>query len=264
MASITEKRLSLHRDIDKLAQENDALRLQIGELQHLANMGLASYMIAHEINNLLTPIGTYAGLALDNPKDEELGRKALGKAVRNCERAAKIMESMLALANGQAQEKMNCRLAELVQDVFGCLARDFGRDGITVDIEIAEDLEVWVVPVQIQQVVMNLVLNAREAMLGGGGVLSIKAAERADRVEIEVSDTGDGIEACDLNEIFEPFFTTKKRSGNSAPGRLGAGLGLAFCRRVIEAHDGAISVESKRGEGSRFKIALPKPQSGND
>ena len=263
MASITEKRLSLHRDIDKLAQENEALRSQVGELQHLANMGLASYMIAHEINNLLTPIGTYAGLALDNPKDEELGRKALGKAVRNCERASKIMESMLALANGQAQEKTNCRLAELVEDVFGCLARDFGRDGITVDIEIAEDLEVWVVPVQIQQVLMNLVLNAREAM-PGGGVLGIKAVERADRVEIEVSDTGDGIEACDLNEIFEPFFTTKKRGGNSAPGRLGAGLGLAFCRRVIEAHDGAISVESKRGEGSRFKIALPKPQSGND
>jgi len=263
LASITEKRLSLHRDIDKLARENDALRSQIGELQHLANMGLASYMIAHEINNLLTPIGTYAGLALDNPKDEELGRKALGKAVRNCERASKIMESMLGLANGQAQEKTNCRLAELVEDVFGCLARDFGRDGITVHIEIAEDLEVWVVPVQIQQVVMNLVLNAREAMLGGG-VLRIKAVERADRVEIEVSDTGDGIEACDLNEIFEPFFTTKKMMANSPPGRPGAGLGLAFCRRVIEAHDGAISVESKRGEGSRFKIALPKPQSGND
>ncbi len=263
MASIAEKRLSLHRDIDKLAQENEGLKSQIGELQHLANMGLASYMIAHEINNLLTPVGTYAGLALDNPKDEELGRKALGKAVKNCERASKIMESMLALANGQEQEKRNCRLTNLVEDVFGCLARDFGKDGITVDIEMAEDLEVWVVAVQIQQVLMNLVLNAREAMLVGGGILSIKAVERADMVQIEVSDTGAGIGARDLNEVFEPFFTTK-RGGNSASGRPGSGLGLAFCRRVIEAHDGSISVESKSGEGSTFKIALPKPQSGNN
>ena len=257
MASITEKRLSLHRDIDKLAQENDALRSQIGELQHLANMGLASYMIAHEINNLLTPIGTYAGLALDNPKEEELGRKALGKAVRNCERASKIMESMLALANGQAQEKMDCRLAELVQDVFGCLARDFGRDGIKVDIQIAPDLEVRAVPAQIQQVLMNLILNAREAMLKGGGILRIKAEENTDAVEITVSDTGCGIEPSDLKEIFEPFFTTKKK-GSSPAGRSGCGLGLAFCRKVVEAHDGTISVQSKPAQGSTFKIVLPR------
>jgi len=234
------------------------LKSEVAELGHLANMGVASYMIAHEINNLLTPIGTYAGLALENPDDVELGKKALGKARRNCERASKIMESMLALANGQRQEKENCRLVELVDEVFGCLIRDFSRDQITVDIQIEEGLEAWAVPAQIQQLLMNLILNAREAMLERGGILCIKAEQRAHAVEITVSDTGEGIEASDLNNIFEPFFTTKKE-GKSPSGRLGSGLGLAFCKRVVEAHNGTISVESKPAEGSTFKIVLPKP-----
>jgi len=262
LASITEKRLSLHRNLEERRHENEALKSQLGHLQHLANIGVVSYMIAHEINNLLTPVGTYAGLALNNPDDEDLAKKALEKAVRNCERASKITESMLALANGQEQQKKSCRLITLLEEVFGCLARDFGKDGITVDIRIPEDLEVWAVPVQLQQVLMNLILNARETMLQGGGILTIKAMDNADTVAIEVRDTGEGIEPADLKGIFQPFFTTKR--GDSSPsGRLGAGLGLAFCRRVIDAHHGAISVESRPAEGSTFKIALPKPQSGN-
>lgn len=257
MASITGKRLSLHRDLQRRRAENAALESEIEELGRLANMGVASYMIAHEINNLLTPIGTYAALALKNPDDVELGKKALGKAVRNCERASKIMESMLALAGGRSQEKENCRLIELVDEVFACLVRDFSKDGITVGIQIAADLDVWAVPVQIQQVLMNLILNAREAMLKAGGILRIKAEEGADGAEITVSDTGEGIETSDLPEIFEPFFTTKGK-GKSPSGRLGRGLGLAFCKRVVEAHSGTIAVESKPAEGSTFKIVLPR------
>jgi len=257
LASTTEKRLSLHTDLQRRRAENAALKSQVEQLERLANMGVASYMIAHEINNLLGPVGTYAGLALKNPDDVELGKKALGKAVRNCERASEIMESMLALAGGRTQEKENCRLVELVNEVFACLVRDFSKDGIKVDIQIAADLEVWAVPAQIQQVLMNLILNAREAMLKGGGILRIKAEQGADAVEITVSDTGGGIEASNLEEIFEPFFTTKKK-GNSPSGRLGCGLGLAFCKRVVEAHNGTISVESKPAEGSTFKIVLPR------
>lgn len=258
MASITGKRLSLHRDLQRRQAENAALKSEVQGLGHLANMGVASYMIAHEINNLLTPIGTYAGLALENPDDVELGKKALGKAVRNCERASKIMDSMLALANGRSQEKENCGLAELVEEVFGCLVRDFSKDGITVDVQIADDLEVWAVPAQIQQLLMNLILNAREAMLKRGGILRIKAENSEREVKITVCDTGEGIEPSDLKEIFEPFFTTKNE-GNSPSGRLGSGLGLALCKRVVEAHDGTISVQSKPAEGSTFKIVLPRP-----
>jgi signal transduction histidine kinase len=262
LASIIEKRSSLHKRLENQQQDNDALKSQLAQLQHLANMGTVSYMIAHEINNLLTPLRNYAAVALENPDDRDFVEKALQKTVRSCERASKIMESMLAMSNGQTQEKKNSRLLTLVEEIFTCLCRDFAKDGITVETCIPEDLTVWGVPVQIQQVLMNLILNARDAMLPRGGVLTIKAAEKSDAVEIEVADTGEGIEPDDLNNIFESFFTTKTNKSPSYE-YSGAGLGLAFCKKIIAEHEGLISVESKPAKGSKFKITLPKPQSGN-
>ncbi len=262
MASITEKRLSLHKYLEEQQQENDALKSQLTQSQHLANMGTVSCMIAHEINNLLTPLRNYAALALDNPDDKSLTDKVLHKTVRNCERASKIMESMLSVANGQTQEKNNSRLLPLVEEVFTCLCRDFAKDGIIVETCIPEDLTVWGVPVQIQQVLMNLILNARDAMLPRGGILTVKATKKSDVVEIEVSDTGEGIEPADLKNIFDSFFTTKINKNTSSE-YSGAGLGLAFCKKIIAEHEGSISVESKPTKGSKFKLTLPKPQSGN-
>ena len=258
MASITEKRLSLHKYIEEKKQENDALKSQLAQIQHLANTGTISHMIAHEINNLLTPLKNYAAFALENPDDKSFVEKALRKTVRNCERASNIMESMLALANGQTQEKKNARLLALVEEIFTCLCRDFTKDGITVEIHIPEELTVRCVPVQIQQVIMNLILNARDAILPHGGILCVKATDTNDAVKIEVSDTGDGIEPADLKNIFDSFFTTKTNKNTSSE-YSGAGLGLAFCKKIIEEHDGLISVESKSSMGSRFKITLPKP-----
>lgn len=262
MASVTEKRLSLHKHLKVQQNQNEALKSQLAGLQHLANIGTVSYMIAHEINNLLTPLKSYSSFALSNPNDKALAQEALQKAVRNCERASKIVESMLALANGQTQERKNARLLDLIEEIFTCLCRDFSKDGITVEIQVPDDLTVWAVPVQIQQVLMNLILNARDAMLPRGGILAIKAKENTDAVEIEVTDTGNGIEQEDLKNIFETFFTTKMGK-RSAVKYSGAGLGLAFCKMIIDGHKGCITVESKPGNGSKFKIILPKPQSGN-
>jgi signal transduction histidine kinase len=96
-------------------------------------------------------------------------------------------------------------------------------------------------------------------MLPRGGVLTIKAKERDDAVQIEVSDTGEGIEPENMKNIFESFFTTKANKTLSSE-YSGAGLGLAFCKKIIDGHGGCISVESKVGEGSTFKIILPKQQ----
>ena len=104
---------------------------------------------------------------------------------------------------------------------------------------------------------MNLILNAREAMLNGGGVLTIEPQTTIDAVEIEVRDTGCGIATNDLENIFEPFFTTKGDKQPEAQ-RLGSGLGLAFCKQVVEEHRGCISVESEPTKGTSFKIILPK------
>ncbi|MHC4912981.1 MAG: sensor histidine kinase [Planctomycetota bacterium] len=258
MTNIVEKRLSLHKNLQDQRQLNGALKSQITQLQTLANVGTTTYMVAHEINNLLTPLGIFAELALKHPDDKALIEKALRKAVRNCKQASKIMESMLAVADGETQDKKNVPLMALVQEVFACLCRDFAKDVITVNIEIAEDLTVWGVRVQIQQALMNLILNARDAMLPHGGVLTIKACDTDTTVQIEIADTGCGIDRADLEKIFEPFFTTK--NDKNLPSRhSGSGLGLVFCKRIIDEHGGCVSVESKPAEGTAFKIILPKP-----
>jgi two-component system NtrC family sensor kinase len=259
LTRIIEKRLSLHKRLTNQQQQNDALQSQFTQLQALANIGTTTCMVAHEVNNLLTPLANFAALALKNPDDKLLSEKALQKVVRNCGHASKIMESMLAVANGQAQEKQNALLTALVENVFNCLCRDFAKDGIAVDMQIPQDLTVWAVPVQIQQVLMNLILNARDAMLPRGGILTIKAKDTAGDVQIELSDTGCGIEPADLKKIFQQFFTTKT-NGKLSLQHSGSGLGLFFVKRIIDDHGGCVSVESEPGRGSTFKITLPKPQ----
>jgi signal transduction histidine kinase len=257
LTSIIEKRVSLHKRLAEHQQQNKALKSQITHLQALANIGTITHMIAHEMNNLLTPVGNYATLAMKNLDDKGLLEKALTKTTQSYVRAAKIMESLLAMADGKQQKKKNVRLVVLIEEIFTCLCRDFSKDGITVKIRIPEELEVWAVPVQVQQVLMNLILNARDAMLPRGGILSIKATESSDAVQVEVADTGCGIEQGDIKKIFESFFTTKTER-NSVSRHSGSGLGLAFCKKIIDAHGGCISVESQPDKGSTFTITLPK------
>jgi signal transduction histidine kinase len=258
LTSIIEKRLSLHQRLAQQEEENRALKSQNLQLQALATLGSATCMIAHEINNLLTPLSSYAALAVQHPDDAELAKKALDKTVRNCQRAAKIMQSMLAMANGQKQQRERACVRTLVEEVFTCLCRDFSKDGITVETRIDNDLRVECVPVQIEQVLMNLVLNARDAMLPGGGILKVTAHADREQVAILVSDTGCGIPAEHLKNIFRPFFTTK--NGKDRPAGEGSGVGLAFCRRIVEAHDGRIDVASQPGQGATFTIRLPQKQ----
>ncbi len=256
MASIIDKRLALHQRLAKKEQEYTALKSQNVQLQALANLGSATSMIAHEINNLLTPLANYAALAARNPQDADLVAKVLDKTVRNCERASKIMSSMLTMANGRPQDRHRVSVFALVEEVFTCLCRDFNKDGIVVRMDVPQTLEIACVPVQIQQVIMNLILNARDAMLPGGGLLKITAVQNGPTVEITVADTGKGIAPENIESIFEPFFTTKAAQEGPAA-YSGSGVGLAFCKRVIDAHAGTISVESYPGQGTTFRVRLP-------
>jgi len=257
LTSIIEKRLCLHKELENQQKQNEHLKSRIGRLQMLSNMGAASFIIAHEINNLLTPVGNYAAMALRNPDDKALTEKALQKTAANCERASRAMNSILRMAGGDKPEKKKVRLAGLVEDAFECLCRDLKKDGITVKIDIPQQLEPAVEPIQIQQVLMNLILNARRAMIPGGGILTVAAQDNPDSVLIKVTDSGCGIEPEDTKRIFDPFFTGKQSDTKGAQ-KAGAGLGLFFCKEAIEAHGGSITVESQPGLGSTFEIILPE------
>ena len=269
MAGILERRQSIHRNLRGQQQLNGDLQSQINRVQPLVNLGLVSAMIAHEINNILTPLGNYAQLSLNNPDDIELAQKANLKTVKNSERATKILQAMLAMANGQRQEKIESPLKAMVDEIFVCLARDFGKDGIKVTIDIDDELTAWVDRICFQQVLMNLILNAREAFFASAqpgqrprnGSLIISASSQPDSVAIEVTDNAGGIGDENIESIFEPFFTTKNGSG--ALKKAGAGLGLPFCKRIVNAHGGTIDVTSQPGQGTTFTITLPNNENTN-
>jgi signal transduction histidine kinase len=255
LTSIIAKRRAVHRQLSEQQQRTEALEQEAAQLEELANLGSATAMIAHEINNLLTPLTNYAEIALQNPADKALTERALRKTAQNCRQAGKVMEGILAMANAGCAEKVQTPLLPLVNGVFDCLCRDFKKDGITVEIRLDNGLQVWAAPVQLQQALMNLILNAREAMIPRGGILTIEAEDRAEDVRISIRDTGCGIEPSEMKKVFDSFFSTKQRDSSS---HSGTGLGLSLCKKVVDAHNGSITVDSQPGKGTTFTITLPK------
>ena len=251
---------TLCRQVDLVQRQLSTLQDQLTESQRLATIGTIAAVIAHEFNNLLTPIVSYSQYALssaqsDSP-DMELIRKALAKAFSSAEKAGKICTSMLSLARGESSFGA-VDVQKLIDEVLLVLARDPQKDGIALRVQVQPNLRVSGDCVQLEQVLLNLLINARQAMLGKGGSLTVKAQkmDMANEVRIQVIDTGPGIPEKLLPRIFEPFFTTKGTTRNGEP--RGTGLGLSICKDIIEHHKGRIEVESTVGRGTTFTICLP-------
>ena len=250
---------ALAQGLAQMQAQLDSLREQLTESQRLATIGTIAAVIAHEFNNLLTPIVSYSQYALQSAEsdkpDMELIRKALGKAYQSSAKAGKICTSMLGLARGQSVCG-NVSVQSLVDETLSVLARDPKKDGIALRVQVQPDLVVNADAVQLEQVLLNLLINARQAMLGRGGSLTIKAQRtNEDEALIQVIDTGCGIPEKLLGKIFQPFFTTK---GTTRRGEAkGTGLGLAICKEIVENHNGRIQVESTVGAGTAFSIYLP-------
>ncbi len=251
---------SLTRQLELTQTQLESLRQQLTESQRLATIGTIAAVIAHEFNNLLTPIVSYSQYALQSAEsgepDMELIKKALSKAFQSSSKAGRICTSMLGLARGESSfGEVDVR--KLVDEVLMVLARDPQKDGIALRVQIQPNLLVYGDEVQLEQVLLNLLINARQAMLGKGGSLTVKAShgEDLEELKIQVIDTGPGIPEKLLPKIFQPFFTTK---GTARPGEAkGTGLGLAICKEIIEHHKGRITVQSEVGKGTTFTIYLP-------
>jgi signal transduction histidine kinase len=242
-----------------MQRQLEGLREQLTESQRLATIGTIAAVIAHEFNNLLTPIVSYSQFALQSAEsdkpDMELVRKALSKAYQSSTKAGRICTSMLGLARGESIFGQ-VSVQKLVDETLVVLARDPKKDGIALRVQVQPDLLVSGDPVQLEQVLLNLLINARHALLGKGGSITIKAQPTdAGEVRVQVIDTGPGIPEKLLHKIFDPFFTTK---GTTRKGEVkGTGLGLAICKEIIEHHKGRIEVQSEVGKGTTFSIYLP-------
>jgi signal transduction histidine kinase len=249
---------SLLGQLGEMQRQLDALRDQLTESQRLATIGTIAAVIAHEFNNLLTPVVSYSQIGLQSAKSEkpdmELVCKALSKAFIGAEKAGKICTAMLGLARGETTFS-KVSVQSLVDETLMVLARDPQKDGIALRVQVQPDLWISGDSVQIEQVLLNLLINARQAMLGKGGSLTVKASSEEGEVRIQVIDTGPGIPENLLPKIFQPFFTTKGTARKEES--RGTGLGLAICKDIIEHHKGRILVESQVGRGTMFSIFLP-------
>ncbi len=239
----------------ELEQQIETLRRQLIEAQKMTALGELVSTTTHEFNNVLMTIINYAKIGMRR-KDDESRDNAFEKILAAGERAAKITNSVLGMARNRSSSYEATDLPTLIEETLVLMEREFSKYRIGVDRQFDAVPQVRANGNQIQQVLLNLFINARQAMPEGGHVL-LKLAHDAetDMVDIVVRDTGQGIPAEKLPRIFEPFFSTK--SGPDATGKGGSGLGLASCRDIIESHRGRIRVASTIGKGTEFTIKLP-------
>jgi signal transduction histidine kinase len=242
---------------DSLVQqsETDQLRQQLLQAQKLSSVGALASSVAHEFNNILTTIINYTRMALRATQDEAGRTQALEKILKGSQRAATIISSMLGFARNNSTLREETDMVALIEEVLVLTEKDLSKHRIHVDKKFHGQPHAHVVPAQIEQVLLNLVINARQAMPRGGLLrLDVRDNPRTQTVEIRVADSGVGIPPERLRLIFEPFYTTKEPDEH---GHGGTGLGLSVCRQIIEQHHGRIRVESIVGKGATFTLKLP-------
>lgn len=257
----------------------DRIQRQLGQVGHLADhserillLGVLAASIAHEINNILTPVKAYAELALSAPDDRALVIKALERSAAGVERACRISEMILACARPLPRAVRSASPRSDVSAVVSRVVSDWsGPDPPTVRCEIEGGLMVAMDEFALEQLLVNLLLNARAAIVGGGTItIRARSTWNADGpgrcVKIEVEDTGCGIEPERLPHVFEPFssFGIYSVSGLSLDAgaisvadRKRTGLGLPLCKRLVADAGGQIGIESRVGQGTRVTVVLP-------
>jgi len=249
----------LYEETDKTYKELKEMQEQVIRSEKLASLGKLSATIAHEINNPIAAVLTYIKLlmklvgrgqfASERLEDIERYLKTMSSEMTRC---GDIVKNLLAFSRQTRIEIKLQDIEPIIRKTLDLVSHNLTLKEINVAVKLASELpQVKCDFRQIQQALLNLVVNASEAM-ENGGVLTISAtpAEKSGFVEITISDTGCGISKEDQKSIFEPFFTTKSEEK-------GVGLGLSVVYGIISNHNGSIEVESEVGKGSTFKILLP-------
>lgn len=229
--------------------EKAALEDQLLQAEKLSSIGLLAAGIAHEINTPITGISSYAQMLLQQTGAADRRRPMLEKIEKQSFRASEIVNSLLNFSRLSGSAFHPVDVNRLIADCLALLEHQFERSGIRVESDLGDPLPpVYGNTGKLQQVFVNLFLNARDAMPSGGD-LTIRTGMRESMVVVEISDTGEGIPRENLNRIFDPFFTTK-------PIGKGTGLGLAVSYGIVEEHGGRIFVDSP-GRGTHFLLKFP-------
>lgn len=232
-------------------QLKSATRQQIGRSEKLASIGRLAAGVAHEINNPLTGVLTFAHLLRDKSNMDDQDRQDLDLIIHETSRAADIVRGLLDFARERAAFKEPLDINLVIQRTLKLIRNQKSFDRITITEQFQDGLpEVNGDMNQLQQVLLNLSLNACEAMPEGGKIAVRTSAENG-KVLVTVTDTGCGIKKEHLDQIYEPFFSTK-------PVGKGTGLGLSVSYGIVQQHGGTIEVDSEEGKGTTFTIVLPE------
>ena len=247
------------RNIQKADKEKQKRNEQMFQTGKLASIGELAAGIAHEINNPVAIMVEEAGWIDDLLEEEEFQesknltefRRALKQIRTQGKRCKEITHKLLSFARKTDSRVQEVYLNELIQDMITISAKRARLSSIVINTDIQKDLPpIEVSPTEIQQVLLNLINNALDAMEEKGGVLSVLARLEEDNIVIEVSDDGPGIPEENLSQLFDPFFTTK-------PVGKGTGLGLSICYGIIDKLGGKITVRSTIDKGSTFRVRIP-------
>ena len=221
------------------------LQGNLRRLDQLANLGIVSASVAHEIKNGLVAVNTFVAVLIEKEKDSEMAELVM----RELKRIDGLATQMLRLSAPKPATLTTVRVHDVLEHALRLLEHQFTSRLIAVKKNYnAKTDTVRADESQLQQAFMNLLLNAAEAMGGQGELWLATETISGERLKLFIRDTGPGIAPENLSRAFEPFFTTKKN---------GTGLGLAICERVFKEHSGSIEVKSELGRGSTFIITLP-------
>ncbi len=230
--------------------ERDELERRLVQADKLSSIGLLAAGVAHEVNTPLAVISTYAQMLGKQVSGDDHKTRLLDKIAKQTFRASEIVNSLLNFSRTSPTTFDELDLNRVIQESLVLIEHQMEKAGIKVQLDLEEHI-----PLikgnsgKLQQVFLNLFLNARDAM-GAGGTLTIRSRRSSESVDIEVIDTGHGIQPENLSRIFDPFFTTKA-------GRKGTGLGLSVTYGIVREHNGVIEVDSQPGEGTRFRLEFP-------
>jgi len=239
------------RDLEETNKELREAQAQLIQTEKMSSLGRLAAGVAHEINNPLTGVMTFSHLLLKNAKDEAT-RKDLEIIVRETTRCKKIIKGVLDFARETPPQRKLCQVNDIIGRTLAILEPQSLFHNIQTERNLDDKLpQIWIDENQMEQVFMNIVLNAAEAMKGEGRFsISSSLNKKGDFVEVRMEDTGMGISYEYLNKIFHPFFTTKDP-------QKGTGLGLSVSYGIVQKHKGDILVESEVGKGTIFIIKLP-------
>jgi signal transduction histidine kinase len=242
------------RDVTQEREQQERLY----QSHRLASVGEMVGGLAHELNNPLTGVIGLAQLLLEDEMSVKM-KEDITDIYEQAQRAGSIVKNLLSFARRHAPVKAPVQMNKIVDDVLKLRAYEHTINNIQVERKLAPELpEVMADYFQLQQVFLNLILNAEQAMLEAmswrssyqGGKLTITSEEVGGRVKLSFTDDGPGIPESNLTRIFDPFFTTKEVGK-------GTGLGLSICYGIITAHNGRIYAQSELGKGTTFIVELP-------